>query len=490
MSKKKQVLCWFFVVTQTLHAMEKLEILSEGKNIEYKHPTFNEWKETCLNLPVSPKKCQKPAISLKLLQDQLTKTIQQRTSQLNTESWLNEKKPPFEEPQLFFPPDFYAFTQKKLFLPDDKIAFKGDIHGGIHSLIDFLDTFKEYFNEHDQFIIQNPNFYMVFLGDYVDRGKYGVEVLYTITRLWSANPQQIFLVRGNHEDYLINNEYGFGHEFAKKYGSKKKSGTCYSSVFTFYNLLPLAFYLMCKTYVLQCCHGGIELGYYPFTFLTSTSTYEHIRNFMSRSKTFETIFKTTTLEKKDEFKNILFEYHRGMFPGTTNGFMWNDFICDQKKPFDSSGSVHERLKFGKEPTKMILQFFSLKPKETQQSKYQLMAIFRAHQHGKFDDKNPEKSPHMDRRILNVDQLSHPDDTGVGKLWIEDKNEHQEQPGSLEGVLVVTFAVSPEIGYNYPRNYFGLLTLAPEYKDWRLKALSTARRMPPEFQPTVTLLSEI
>ena len=49
--------------------------------------------------------------------------------------------------------------------------------------------------------ISNKVTYMVFLGDYVDRGFYGTEVLYTIMMLKIANPEKVILLRGNHEDH-------------------------------------------------------------------------------------------------------------------------------------------------------------------------------------------------------------------------------------------------------------------------------------------------
>ena len=49
----------------------------------------------------------------------------------------------------------------------------------------------------DNFVLIPENLYMIFLGDYVDRGQFGAEVLYTILRLKLANPDHVFMVRGN-----------------------------------------------------------------------------------------------------------------------------------------------------------------------------------------------------------------------------------------------------------------------------------------------------
>ena len=63
--------------------------------------------------------------------------------------------------------------------------------------------------------LAKPNTYMVFLGDYTDRGNYGIEVLYTMLRLKLANPEQVFMARGNHEDIQMIASYGFLAECQK-----------------------------------------------------------------------------------------------------------------------------------------------------------------------------------------------------------------------------------------------------------------------------------
>lgn len=64
-------------------------------------------------------------------------------------------------------------------------AVVGDIHGDLESLEFILSHF-----EHD---------YIVFLGDYGDRGKDSPEIFYTLLKLKKDNPHKFILLRGNHE---------------------------------------------------------------------------------------------------------------------------------------------------------------------------------------------------------------------------------------------------------------------------------------------------
>jgi len=70
-----------------------------------------------------------------------------------------------------------------------KIAVFGDIHGdhdSLQSLLKMVDLEKDF---------------ALFLGDYVDRGKSGVEVVDTIASLIKNYPSSVVALKGNHEDY-------------------------------------------------------------------------------------------------------------------------------------------------------------------------------------------------------------------------------------------------------------------------------------------------
>jgi len=74
----------------------------------------------------------------------------------------------------------------------------GDLHGDLESLVDILKTgncLQEISRDRDRI--------MVFLGDYGDRGNYSAEVYYVVLKLKLLFPEQIVLMRGNHEYFWV-----------------------------------------------------------------------------------------------------------------------------------------------------------------------------------------------------------------------------------------------------------------------------------------------
>ncbi|MEM3881719.1 MAG: metallophosphoesterase, partial [Candidatus Bathyarchaeia archaeon] len=70
----------------------------------------------------------------------------------------------------------------------------GDLHGDIESLRLVLED-----SGFVEKLATQEDALMIFLGDYGDRGAYSVEVYYTVLRLKLAFPEQVMLLRGNHE---------------------------------------------------------------------------------------------------------------------------------------------------------------------------------------------------------------------------------------------------------------------------------------------------
>ena len=96
---------------------------------------------------------------------------------------------------------------------------------------------------------------LLFLGDYVDRGAFGLEVMIYILCLKINYPNQVFLLRGNHETKAMSEGYGFRDEVLAKCGDEE----IYNLFCEMFNTIPIAAEIngSSKNKYL-CMHGGIS----------------------------------------------------------------------------------------------------------------------------------------------------------------------------------------------------------------------------------------
>jgi len=101
--------------------------------------------------------------------------------------------------------------------PQGEALVIGDLHGDFNSLIGILrgSNFLQKMN-------QNSISVLIFLGDYGDRGEYSKEVYYTVLKLKLLLPEQVILMRGNHEgpEDLMASPHDLPMEFQIKFGEK------------------------------------------------------------------------------------------------------------------------------------------------------------------------------------------------------------------------------------------------------------------------------
>jgi diadenosine tetraphosphatase ApaH/serine/threonine PP2A family protein phosphatase len=88
----------------------------------------------------------------------------------------------------------------------------GDIHGQLYDLLGFFHRFGA--PTHRTGDINLVKY--VFLGDYVDRGPWGLEVVALLLSLKVMYPSQVTLLRGNHEDREVNTYMGFLEECRRR----------------------------------------------------------------------------------------------------------------------------------------------------------------------------------------------------------------------------------------------------------------------------------
>lgn len=121
------------------------------------------------------------------------------------------------------------------------IYIVGDIHG---SLLDLIRIFTE--------IGRPSQVDYLFLGDYVDRGSFSIEVITMLLVAYVLHPTKLTLLRGNHELPEINKAYGFYNELVDVYD--ERADELYKKFNETFTYLPIAAVIENEMF---CVHGGI-----------------------------------------------------------------------------------------------------------------------------------------------------------------------------------------------------------------------------------------
>ncbi|XP_075992786.1 uncharacterized protein LOC142987717 [Anticarsia gemmatalis] len=94
---------------------------------------------------------------------------------------------------------------------------------------------------------------LLFLGDFVDRGIHGCELLAYLFAAKLQRPSAVLLIRGNHETRDIQKMFTFYNECVAKYG-EGEGIKIWNAINNVFDALPLAAVVDEKVF---CCHGGI-----------------------------------------------------------------------------------------------------------------------------------------------------------------------------------------------------------------------------------------
>ncbi|MGC2310729.1 MAG: metallophosphoesterase [Candidatus Babeliaceae bacterium] len=486
---KKFLIHLLFLLTSLLHCRHTLDVSltqlnqqlpqvniafsnpSSQKPSEFCYATISDWQKALAHLPENPnwnlnnikkslKNYENTVLSTEEWIHALKKCAQVLTEEYKTASWVDHKKLSNDILNLISfgkQPPLQSFVQKLSVPQNATIAFWGDLHGSVHSLVRNLQVLKKNGYLNDDFSLtqkgKKQNFFMIFLGDYVDRGKYGIEIWYTLARLKYANPDRVCIIRGNHEDASFNRQGGFVSEFPAKFTDNDQIKSAYSVIFNLYNLLPCAVFLGTQgsTEYVQCCHGGLEIGFNPQKLLTNSAQFQVIEELDQQKplKDIQTALSFSLsenitamdlfLEKKGEdcYKDFLRSNHT-LQNWSDIGFMWNDFYIDTTTV--SKCNKGRGIAFGKQIIHDFLHYFSTPNAE-------IKAVFRAHQH------NDASGGKM---LTNLQKNG-----GLVKLW------NDKEPTVL---TLCSAPDAPTLNFNY--DFFLLITVKKNYKDWIFNPQST------------------
>ncbi len=448
-------------------------------------PSYEDWKAACSRLPANrvlkgrlPAKELLPLRRFKDFDAVLTPLLAQfKEGPLSlAENWVGEMpRDFFDLSKTYFDDEsnaapgraarFQPYVQTLSVPNGSEVFFRADLHGDIRSLLADLNWLNE--NRYLRGFSTRTNFYMVFLGDYTDRGSYGMEVLYTLYRLKMANPERVFLGRGNHEEATLQRTYGFIQEARGKYGAEFDE----KKVIRAYDFLPVSLYVGSGRNFIECHHGGMDPGFDPRPLLQAPGPMR---------------FRLLGPLQQRQFFNSHPDWYARADPGSRSlaervysdfvpvaptvplvlGFMWNDFsILTSERQFTLDPG--RAFVYGQRATQYLLRQASTPEK-------QIQAVFRGHQ------QSSALNPMMRRLIASRGVFRHWQTSDSQALLNADIAElgailEHEPVRPIPSGSVWTFNVSPDSVYgeecHYTFDTFGILKTAAEFADWRLQVVN-------------------
>lgn len=125
---------------------------------------------------------------------------------------------------------------------DGDVVIIGDIHGQFMDMMGMFHKLKR--------TPGNANTKYLFLGDYVDRGEFGVEVMIYLLAFKLKYPTDVYLLRGNHETEEMTTMFNFRTQVLDRFDEE-----LYTDFVTLFQTLPISAVANGK---LLCLHGGIS----------------------------------------------------------------------------------------------------------------------------------------------------------------------------------------------------------------------------------------
>jgi serine/threonine-protein phosphatase 2B catalytic subunit len=121
----------------------------------------------------------------------------------------------------------------------EPICLVGDIHGQFYDLVHLIEKAGK-----------PSKINYLFMGDYVDRGVFSIEVIIMLFSLKINYPESLLLLRGNHECRNMTQHFTFREEALTKFDEE-----VYNMIMEVFDALPLAAVVNKKYFAV---HGGIS----------------------------------------------------------------------------------------------------------------------------------------------------------------------------------------------------------------------------------------
>ncbi|QQR48635.1 serine/threonine protein phosphatase [bacterium] len=348
----------------------------------------------------------------------------------------------------------HAFIQRLEIPANSEVCFMGDYHGSVHSLLRNLWRLSVDGYLDDNFKFKKDNFYLIFLGDFVDRGRYGAEVWYSLMQLKLANWDKVHLLRGNHETSLASKKYGFlGWSAIKGKGKlegevcikfetdiekeRSEQGEIGKKILNLYHFLPFAIFLGVKdkNEFVQCCHAGIAVN-------DGDTDLFDVKPFIKENKKFQKISKFQ------------------------EGFQWSDFSQDKDDSDFASGC--RGTKYGIEATVAGGQEYL--------NQNNLKAFFRGHQDQCYGFKMFFENEAQKNAVIEGKKERfgvYPFGPYHWKYIVSDSHQREADGFLVKDYKPIFTFTSASEGQSVPFDCYGIVMVGNGlYDNWRLKIYET------------------
>lgn len=131
------------------------------------------------------------------------------------------------------------FVQKIVIEPTSKIVVFGAVQGAFHSLVRYMEQLVNLDIIDEDLKIKNSDYYMIFLGNAVNRSAYNLEILSIILRLLQNNPENVIYLKGPNEFYEYWREHTLYREMELGFKDLSK---CVEEAKSFFDTLPLTLF--------------------------------------------------------------------------------------------------------------------------------------------------------------------------------------------------------------------------------------------------------